>query len=128
MNRSDAQVHQQAAVQFLQLVVAGRIDEAYQKHVDMQGKHHNPFFPAGFPALRKAMVENHVQFPNKQLVVKNVLGEGDMVAVHSHIVPRPGETGLAAVHLFRFQGDKIVEMWECVQPLPADSPNRDGAF
>ncbi len=92
------------------------------------GKHHNPFFPAGFPALKKAMIENHVQFPNKQLTVKNVLGDGDLVAVHSHIVLRPGESGIAAVHLFRFQGDRIVEMWDCGQPVPADSPNEDGMF
>lgn len=120
--------HKQAAVQFLQLVVAGRIDEAYDKHVDLRGKHHNPFFPAGFPALKKAMIENHVQFPGKQLIIKNVLGDGDLVAVHSHIVLRPGETGIAAVHVFRFQSDTIVEMWDCVQPVPADSPNKDGAF
>lgn len=115
-------------MQFLQLVVAGRIDEAYQKYVEMQGKHHNPFFPAGFPALKKAMIENHAQFPNKQLTVKNVLGEGDLVAVHSHIVLRQGETGIAVVHLFRFQGGRIVEMWDCGQPVPADSPNEDGMF
>lgn len=118
----------QAAVQFLQLVVAGRIDEAYQQHVDMQGKHHNPFFPAGFPALQKAMIENHGQFPNKRLIVKHVLVDGDLVAVHSHIVPRQGEKGMAVVHLFRFHGNKIVEMWDCGQPLPTDSPNKDGAF
>ncbi len=118
----------QAAVQFLQLVEAGDIDKAYQKYVDMQGKHHNPLFPAGFPALKKAMIENHTQFPNKQLNVKNVLGDGDLVAVHSHIVQRPGEKGVAAVHLFRFQGDKIVEMWDYGQPVPADSPNKDGMF
>ncbi|VVB84857.1 SnoaL-like domain protein [uncultured archaeon] len=118
----------QAAVQFLQLVVAGSIDEAYQKYVDMRGKHHNPFFPAGFPALKKAMIENHKQFPNKQLTVRNVLGDGDLVAVHSQIVLNPGETPIAAVHLFRFDGNKIVEMWDCGQPLPDDSPNEDGAF
>jgi predicted SnoaL-like aldol condensation-catalyzing enzyme len=131
----------QAAVQFFQLVVAGRIDEAYQKHVDMQGKHHNPFFPAGFPALQKAMIENHGQFPNKRLIVKlvparrsaafrhaGVLGDGDLVAVHSHLVLRAGEEGMTVVHLFRFQGDRIVEMWDCGQPLPTDSPNKDGAF
>ncbi len=74
------------------------------------------------------MIENHAQFPSKHLSVKNVLGDGDLVAVHSHIVLRPGETGIVAVHLFRFQGDKIVEMWECGQIVPADSPNKDGAF
>jgi predicted SnoaL-like aldol condensation-catalyzing enzyme len=123
---SNTQDRKQTAVQFLQLVVAGHIDEAYQKYVDMQGKHHNPFFPAGFPALKKAMIENHAQFQSKQLAVKNVLGDGDLVAVHSHIVLRPGESGIAAVHLFRFQGDRIVEMWDCGQPVPADSPNEDG--
>ena len=128
MAENDIQARKQAAVQFLQLVVAGRIDEAYQKHVDMLGKHHNPFFPAGFPALQKAMIENHVQYPNKQLTIKNVLGDGDLVAIHSHIVLQLGETGIAAVHLFRFRGDKIVEMWDCGQTVPADSPNKDRVF
>ncbi len=128
MTDNNIRARKQAALQFLQLVVAGRIDEAYEKHVDLRGKHHNPFFPAGFPALKKAMIENHVQFPNKKLTVKNALGDGDFVAVHSRIVLRPGETGIAAVHLFRFDGDKIVEMWDIGQPVPAYSPNQDGAF
>jgi predicted SnoaL-like aldol condensation-catalyzing enzyme len=118
----------QAAREFLQLVVAGRIDEAYQKHVDLEGKHHDFFFPAGFPALKKAMLENHVQFPNKQFIVKNVLGDGDLVVVHSRVALRPGEPGIAVVHVFRFQGNRIVEMWDIGQPVPADSPNKDGAF
>ena len=118
----------QAAVKFLQLVVEGRIEEAYRNYVDLRGKHHNPFFPAGFPALQKAMTEDHVQFPSKKLTVKNVLGDGDMVAVHSHIVMRAGESGMAVVHLFRFHDDKIIEMWDCAQPVPAASPNKDGAF
>jgi predicted SnoaL-like aldol condensation-catalyzing enzyme len=124
----DSNTRKQAAVEFLQLVVAGRIDEAYQKHVDMQGKHHNPDYPAGFPALKEAMIENHVQFPIKQITVKNVLGEGDLVAVHSQIVLRPGEPGLVAMHLFHFHGDRIIELWDCGHPVPADSPNKDGVF
>jgi len=128
MTDNSTRSHKQSAVQFLRLVVAGRIDEAYQMFVDLQGKHHNPTFPAGFLALEKAMIENHVQFPSKQLIVKNLLGDGELVAVHSHIMLRTGDPGVAAVHLFRFQDDKIVEMWDCVQPLPADSPNKDGAF
>ncbi len=115
-------------MEFLQLIVAGRIDEAYEKHIDLQGKHHNPYCPAGFPALKKAMIENHVQFPTKQITVKNVLGDDDLVAVHSHIVLRPGEPGVAAVHLFRFDSDRIIEMWESSSTVPTNSPNKDGAF
>jgi predicted SnoaL-like aldol condensation-catalyzing enzyme len=118
----------QGALYFLELVIAGNIDDAYRKLVSIEGKHHNPFFLAGFPALREAMKENHVQFPIKQFKVRNVIGDGDLVAVHSHIVPREGETGMAVVHVFRFQGDKIVEIWDIGQPVPADSPNKDGMF
>ncbi len=113
---------------FFRLVVAGRIDEAYQKFIDMNGKHHNVFFPAGFQALQKAMKENHIQFPNKQFIIKNVLGDGDMVAVHSHLKMNQNEAGMVVVHILRFQDDKIVEMWDCGQAIPADSPNRDVAF
>ncbi len=125
MNLND---RKQASVQFLQLVVAGKIDEAYRKYIDMRGKHHNPFVPAGFSALKKAIIENHNQFPNKHLAVRNVLGNENLVAVHSHIVLQPGDTGMTAVHLFRFEGNEIVELWDCGQPIPADSPNNDGAF
>ena len=116
------------AVHFLELVTAGRIDEAYTKHVDMKGKHHNIFFAPGFPALKKAMLENHVQFPVKEYKVKNVISEGNMVAVHAHLSMKHGEKGMIVVHIVRFEGEKIVELWDCGQQVPADSPNSDGAF
>lgn len=127
-DKANMQARKDAAVDFLQLVIAGRIDEAYRKHVDMRGKHHNPFFPAGFAALKLAMAENHVQMPHKQLTVRHVLGDGDMVAVHSHLVPSPGQAGMSVVHMFRFEGDRVVELWDVGQPIPADSPNTDGSF
>lgn len=117
-----------AAVQFLEQVVKGNIDEAYRKFVDMHGKHHNHFFPAGFPSLLKAMKDNHAQFPAKRIAVKNVLADGGLVAVHSELVLATGGDRMTVVHLFRFNGDKIVEMWDCGQQIPADSPNSDGAF
>ncbi len=117
-----------AAVDFLNLVVAGQIEEAYRKHIDLGGKHHNAYTPAGFPALKKGMMENHAQFPQKKFDIKRVLADGDLVATHSHVVLRPGELELSVVHMFRFQGDKIVELWDCAQQVPADSTNQDGLF
>ena len=128
MSQPNTDARKQAAVQFLKLVVSGKIDEAYQKHVDPKGKHHNPFFPAGLPTLQKGMKENQDQFPNKQINVKNVLGDGDCVSVHSELVMAPGGNRMVVVHIFRFQGDKIVELWDCGQQIPPDSPNKDGAF
>ncbi len=118
----------QAAVQFLQMVVAGRIEDAYRKYVDMKGKHHNPFFSAGFQALKDAMMENHGQSPNKKITARNVIGDGNLVAVHSHLLLGPGQKSMTVVHIFRFEGDRVAEMWDCGQILPDDSPNADGAF
>jgi predicted SnoaL-like aldol condensation-catalyzing enzyme len=73
------------------------------------------------------MIEDHGQFPNKRLVVKNVLQDGDLVAVHSHLVLNDMKN-MSTMHLFRFEGDKIVELWDFGQEVPADSPNVDGAF
>ncbi len=128
MTDNSIQARKQIAVKFLQLVVAGHIDEAYQKFVDMKGRHHNPFFPAGFLVLQKAMKENHIQFPDKQFVLKHVIGDEELVAVHSHLVLKNGELGMVVVHILRFDGEKIVEMWDCGQSIPADSPNKDGPF
>jgi predicted SnoaL-like aldol condensation-catalyzing enzyme len=118
----------EAAVDFLQMVVARKIDEAYTKHIDMNGKHHNAYFAAGFPILREAMKEAHRENPDTELRVKHVLGDGDMVMVHSHVIMKPGELGVAVVHMFRFENGKIVEMWDCGQAIAESIINTDGVF
>src|SRR3954462_6416938 len=107
------QLNKRSAQDFLQLVIGNKVDEAYEKYVDMNGKHHNAFYPGDMPTLRDAMKENGTQFPNKQFIIKNVLSDGDLVAVHSHLILKHGDLGMVAVHLFRFKDNKIVEMWDC---------------
>jgi predicted SnoaL-like aldol condensation-catalyzing enzyme len=128
MTETISQSHKNSAIDFLKLVTSGRIDEAYKKHVDLSGKHHNCYFPSGLQVLKNAMIENHKQFPVKHYSVKNVVGDGDLVAVHGHLVFKEGEPGMVVVHLFRFDGGKIVEFWDCGQQIPADMPNKDGVF
>ena len=118
----------QIAVDFLRLVVGGQVAEAYRRYVDMQGTHHNPFFPAGFPALQQAMIADHTKAPHKQLTIRTVLGEGQFVAVHSRLDFGQDERSYATVHLFRFRGERIVELWDLGQPVPLDSLNEDGMF
>jgi predicted SnoaL-like aldol condensation-catalyzing enzyme len=128
MEHDARQARKDAAVDSLGLVVASRIDEAYRAHVDMEGTHHNAYFPAGLPALKQAMIENHAAFPDKRIDVKHVIADGELVATHSVATLNPGNLEIAAVHIFRFRGDRIVEFWDITQQLPADSPNSDGMF
>ena len=124
----DAESRKRAAVEFLRMAASGRAEEASRTFLAPGGKHHNVYFPAGWGPLIKGMMEASRESPGTSLTVKRVLCDGDTVAVHSHVVHKPGEPGISVVHIFRFEGGRIAEMWDVGQALPADSPNLDGPF
>ena len=117
-----------AATGFRQLVVSGKIRETYAAYVREDMRHHNPAFAGDASSLKKAIEQNHVMFPNKVFKPKHVIEEGDYVVVHSHILLKPGDPGIAAVHIFRFEGDRIAELWDIGQPVPKETPNTGGMF
>ncbi len=113
-----------SAVSFLNLAASGHVQEAYREHVSAANfHHHNPFFADGATALMAGMEENARQYPDKTLEVLHAIEEGDIVVVHSRVQPRQGDRGAALVHLFRFEGDRIAELWDIGQPVPADAVN-----
>ena len=117
-----------AAVSFLKMASRGEGREAYSKFVGGGFKHHNPYFEGSAETLMAAMEENARQNPNKTLDVKQVIAEGDLVAVHSHVRQNPEDRGGAVVHLFRFEDGRIVELWDLGQAVPEQSPNQYGMF
>jgi predicted SnoaL-like aldol condensation-catalyzing enzyme len=127
-SRTSLQTQKEHALDFLNLVVSGEIDQAYENYINMHGVHHNVYYSSEFSSLRHGMKENHAQFPHKRLMVKTVVGEGDLVAIHSHLVMKEGDPGISVVHIFRFEEGRIVEMWDVGQAIPTDSPNRRGPF
>ena len=120
--------HKDAAISFMQLVGTGRVRDAYERHVGANFRHHNPFFRGDRESLLKAMEENAVKNPDKVLDVKHAFEDGNYVAVHSHIRQQPQDRGGAAVHLFRFENDRITELWDVGQEVPKESPNEYGMF
>jgi len=66
--------------------------------------------------------------PDKVLEVQRALEDGDLVAVHSRVRQKPADRGAAVVHIFRFEDDRIAELWDFGQPVPEDSPNENGMF
>ena len=74
------------------------------------------------------MEENAKQNPDKSLEVKRVIAEGGFVVVHALVRHKPGDLGVALVHIFRFENGHIVELWDLGQPVPEKSPNQYGMF
>ena len=116
------------AKDFLRRAATGDVREAYRLYVAPNFRHHNAYFKGDADSLRRAMEENAAQFPEKALVIHHVLAEGDLVAIHGHVRLKPQDRGLALFHLFRFAGDKIVELWDMGQEVPEGSPNENGMF
>lgn len=118
-----------AAVNFLQLVVAGKVRVAYDKYVSPDFIHHNPYFKGDRQSLLTAMEENEQVNPGKLLEVQHVAEEGDIVMVHSRLKFRqPQMPEMSVVHIFRFAGNLVVEAWDIGMAAPADSPNENGLF
>lgn len=66
--------------------------------------------------------------PTAISVVKRVLADGDLVAVHVNSKQSPQDAGLAIVDIFRVQDGKIIEHWDVIQPVPATPANNNTMF
>ena len=117
-----------AAVEFLSLVAAGQVAEAYDRHAGAALRHHNPHVRGDAASLKQAMQEGALRNPAKVLKVQRALQDGNEVAVFSHVRQRPDDPGAAVVHILRFEGGRIVELWDIWQPVPQESVNENGMF
>jgi predicted SnoaL-like aldol condensation-catalyzing enzyme len=120
--------HKQIATDFLKLASKGNSREAFSKYVGKNFKHHNIYFKGDGESLMIAMEENARKNPTKVFDIKRSLQDGDLVATHSHVRQKPEDPGAAVVHIFRFENDKITELWDLGQAVPLETVNENGIF
>jgi predicted SnoaL-like aldol condensation-catalyzing enzyme len=118
----------ESAIEFLRMASAGEVREAYRDYVGEGFRHHNPYFRGDADSLMSAMAENSSENPDKAFEVHQALEDGDLVAIHGKVRHKPEDLGTALVHIFRFQGDRIVELWDLGQETPEESPDKNGMF
>ena len=114
--------------QFLDMVIAGHIDEAYEKFIAKDFIHHNAYYKGDRESLKQGMKENQGLFPEKKFTVRQILSEGHKVMTHSELHMKPGDSGISVVHLFSFEKGMIKEMWDVAIPVPENCPNENGLF
>ncbi|MFW9867639.1 MAG: nuclear transport factor 2 family protein [Candidatus Thorarchaeota archaeon] len=122
------------ALEYFKLVSMGKFKEGLRFYAS-DCKTHNPYVSGSIEDLTEAMIEASknlgAQNAEPDFSVKNVLVDGELVAVHTELLnakSKPNEGGLRQVHLFRFEGDKIVEYWDITQQILSNMPNASGAF
>jgi predicted SnoaL-like aldol condensation-catalyzing enzyme len=103
-------------------------EEAVAKYLGPYYRQHNPGAgdgPEPFIATVKRIAQN---FPDFRMESKRIIAEGDYVVLHSHLVLKPGDRGMAVVDIFRLENGKIVEHWDVVQEVPEPSANNNTMF
>jgi predicted SnoaL-like aldol condensation-catalyzing enzyme len=111
--------------------VQGHAVEAARRYISPDKYvQHNPEAADG----REAFIHGFAAYVEKtgyRCAIRRVVGEGELVVVHSHCRSHPAsakDRGEAVVDIFRVEGGLIVEHWDVDQPVPARSANANTMF
>ena len=116
------------ASEFIKMCAKGNAKAAFQLYTAEGFKHHNVYFKGDAASLFTAMDESAKQNPDKVFEIQRALEDGEQVAVHSRVVMGGGNVELALMHIFKFQEDKIIELWDFGQVVTEDIVNENGMF
>jgi len=89
---------------------------------------HSSLAAPGLDALKAFLDHVKRESPGARHVIHRTLADGDMVAVHVHVVRFAGDPGLAVVDWFRCEGGMIVEHWDVIQEVPDKPVNPNSMF
>ena len=113
---------------FHRLASSGNVRDAYEKYIAQDFRHHDAYYKGDRESLMKGMEEASKSHPNKEFTMLRALQEDDLVAVHSRVIQESSPDPISVVHIFRFAGNQIAELWDVGMEAPKDSPNENGLF
>lgn len=105
-----------------------KVRTAFETWVHPDYIQHKATLPDGREPVIQFLEELLARFPDRKFTIHRVIASDDLVAVHYHSQATPGDLGFAVVDIFRVEDCKMVEHWDVVQAVPAESENNNTMF
>ena len=104
--------------------------EAIERHAGATYRQHNPHVADGKQAFIDYFERMAEQYPGKRVHFKRAVAEGQLVVLHCHQEwPTEAHKDWAGIDIFRLDDDgKVVEHWDVLQVVPAESAHANGMF
>ena len=111
------------AIAFYQMAYDGQPRQAVERYVGAEYIQHNPLVGNGKEPFIAYFERMAAEYPEKSIEFVRAVAEGDLVALHTHQI-WPGNDEYVTMDFFRFdENGKIVEHWDAMQEIPAESAN-----
>ena len=120
--------NKQAVVASYDLALNKRDIDAAVGYLAPTYRQHNPTVADGIEGWRAMVTYIKENRPGFSIEIKRVLADGDFVVLHVLMKRDADERGNAVVEIFRFDGDKIAEHWDVIQPIPEHTANSNTMF
>ncbi|WP_186755130.1 nuclear transport factor 2 family protein [Echinicola salinicaeni] len=124
----DLQKNKENAIAFYKMTYEGKPKLALDKYVGKEYIQHNPDVADGLNVFEEYFDSMEREYPEKSIEFVRCIGEGDLVALHTHPI-WPGNEEYVTMDFFRFdKKGKICDHWDAIQKIPPEPKNNNKMY